>query len=194
MSGVFYCIEGELTDALRWLLERGADPNIQDTHQRSPVFIATEHNHPDTIRCLVLECGADVDKPNKTGRSPIHWAAELGWAECVLALGRDCGAKVDAPCLQGWAPIHVAARDGHAHVVLALAKECGSNVDVPTRSSAIAVPAVPCGWTARDIAKHRKHDHVRSLRRENWQSKQPKPANIDYHREKQESDIHKLLP
>ena len=163
-TAVWLAARAGQTEVVRFLCkEVGADPNIQDAHARSPVFIATEHNRSDTIRCLVLECGANVDTPNKTGRSPIHWAAELGWTECVLALGRDCGAKVDAPCLQGWAPIHVAARDGHADVVLALAKECGSNVDLPTLSSAIAVPAVPSGWTARDIASHRKHDHVSEI-------------------------------
>ena len=65
--------------------------------------------------------------------------------------------------LEAFASRILASGPVHADVVLALAKECGSNVDLPTLSSAIAVPAVPSGWTARDIASHRKHDHVSEI-------------------------------
>lgn len=47
-------------DAVRLLLEDGANPNVRNDKGQTPLHLASEWNHVERTRFL-LECGADVD-------------------------------------------------------------------------------------------------------------------------------------
>lgn len=64
------------------LLEKGADPNVQDNHGIAPVHDAARTGFPDTLRVLV-EYGASVNLPDHSGALPIHIAIREGHRDVV---------------------------------------------------------------------------------------------------------------
>lgn len=59
------------------LLEKGADPNVQDKHGIAPVHDAARTGFLDTLQVLV-EYGASVNLPDQSGALPIHIAIREG--------------------------------------------------------------------------------------------------------------------
>ncbi|XP_068607277.1 cyclin-dependent kinase 4 inhibitor D [Brachionichthys hirsutus] len=57
----------------RLLLEKGADPNMQDKHGIAPAHDAARTGFLDTLQVLV-EYGASVNIPDHSGALPIHIA------------------------------------------------------------------------------------------------------------------------
>lgn len=64
------------------LLEKGADPNIQDKHGIAPVHDAARTGFLDTLQVLV-EYGASVNIPDQSGALPIHIAIREGHRDVV---------------------------------------------------------------------------------------------------------------
>lgn len=64
------------------LLEKGADPNVQDDHGIAPVHDAARTGFLDTLQVLV-EHGASVNSPDRSGALPIHIAIREGHRHVV---------------------------------------------------------------------------------------------------------------
>lgn len=64
------------------LLEKGADPNVQDKHGIAPVHDAARTGFLDTLQVLV-EYGALVNIPDQSGALPIHIAIREGHRDVV---------------------------------------------------------------------------------------------------------------
>lgn len=64
------------------LLEKGADPNVQDKHGIAPVHDAARTGFVDTLQVLV-EYGASVNVSDKSGALPIHIAIREGHRDVV---------------------------------------------------------------------------------------------------------------
>jgi ankyrin repeat protein len=70
-------------DAVRLLLQHGADPNARDTGDNaSPLHFAAGAGHVDTVRVL-LDAGADVH-----GYGDVHESEVIGWATAIGARDR----------------------------------------------------------------------------------------------------------
>ncbi|XP_069024007.1 cyclin-dependent kinase 4 inhibitor D [Embiotoca jacksoni] len=67
------------------LLEKGADPNVQDSHGIAPVHDAARTGFLDTLQVLV-EYGASVNIPDHSGTLPIHIAIRGGHRDVVKFL------------------------------------------------------------------------------------------------------------
>ncbi|KAF7665089.1 hypothetical protein LDENG_00154700 [Lucifuga dentata] len=67
------------------LLEKGANPNVQDHHGVAPVHDAARTGFLDTVEVLV-EYGASVNMPDKSGALPIHIAISEGHWDVVQFL------------------------------------------------------------------------------------------------------------
>lgn len=64
------------------LLEKGADPNLQDRHGVVPAHDAAHTGFLDTLQVLV-EYGASVNIPDQRGALPIHFAIQEGHRDVV---------------------------------------------------------------------------------------------------------------
>jgi ankyrin repeat protein len=76
--------------AVRWLLDRGADPNALWAHWEAdvtPLHLAAMVGHADVARAL-LAAGADrTIRDNKHDSVPLGWAEFFGRIEIVRLLG-----------------------------------------------------------------------------------------------------------
>ena len=65
------------TEAVRMLLEAGAEVNAQDHHDTTPLLgsVIFAGSSTETLRVL-LEAGAEVNAQDRFGRTPLHHAAE----------------------------------------------------------------------------------------------------------------------
>jgi ankyrin repeat protein len=108
-------------EAIRLLLEKGADVNLNNNAGYTPVMAAsglgsrdhdtrgrflTEDVQTQSIEALkvLLKAGADINATDNRGQTPLHGAAFWGWTDVVQFLA-DNGAKVDARDNQGKTPL-----------------------------------------------------------------------------------------
>jgi ankyrin repeat protein len=63
-----------LVEVVRMILERGADPTVQDKDGRTPLHEASLWGHVEVVR-MILERGADPTVQDKDGRTPLHLAS-----------------------------------------------------------------------------------------------------------------------
>jgi ankyrin repeat protein len=102
-------------DALRLLLQHGADPNILSAkYDCTPLILASTKSDPRAVQVL-LEYGADVNVPNSKGRTALLVAAGKGHAEVVQLLLHH-GADANRCDRSGESPLQLAARYGSVDV------------------------------------------------------------------------------
>jgi ankyrin repeat protein len=104
--------------AIRWLLEKSADPNIANINGTTPLLAAaglgsrdsdtrgrykTESDGIESAK-LLLDAGADIHAADDRGQTVLHGAAFWGWSRMVQLLA-DRGAKLDAKDKKGMTPI-----------------------------------------------------------------------------------------
>jgi len=104
------CAEGRV-DAVRKLLDEGADVNRANWDGVTPLIIACGNGHVDVAR-LLLEKGAEVDKAEKEGWTPLIIASRQGHVD-VARLLLDKGAEVDKANKNGATPLYIACNKGH---------------------------------------------------------------------------------
>jgi ankyrin repeat protein len=113
-------------EAVKLLLDAGADPNQAIGNGETPLFIATHNAHPKVVAQL-LKKGANANLGKKS-ESPLHVATFLGHTEIVAEL-LNAGAnpvstfKADSDAT----PLHVAAYNGKIEELKLLLKKSNIN-------------------------------------------------------------------
>ena len=119
-------------DAVRALLQQGADVNASHGDGMSALHWAAEHADAEMAEMLVY-AGANVEAVTRIGRyTPLHVASEAGSAaviEVLLKAGVDANASTTN---SGVTPLHLAAASGNADAVAALVDH---GADVNARES-----------------------------------------------------------
>ena len=69
-------------DVLKYLLDKGADPNIKDMNQIAPIASIVARNHPEALK-FILKMGAEVDIQDRDMETPLHYASARGLLEMV---------------------------------------------------------------------------------------------------------------
>lgn len=116
-------------EAVRSLLDRGADVNAAKGDGMTALHWAAEHDHPEVV-ALLLAASADPTATTRIGGyTPLHLASRLGSAGIVKML-LEAGGNPDAvTTTTGVTPLHLAAAAvGGADAVTALIAR-GANVD-----------------------------------------------------------------
>ena len=86
--------EVDATKTVKLLLEHGADPDIYDNEQCTPLLIASKHGHMDIIK-LLLQYNCNRYMCNNDNELP-HWVAYQWGHEdiCDLLLNTDYPLKL----------------------------------------------------------------------------------------------------
>ena len=164
-------------ETVRFLVEeKGVDPNIKNSHEKTPLHAAAIVGHIEIARFLVKH-GAGVNVRDDKLQTPLHLAAEAGHMEVVQFLVEH-GAEVNVRDTNEQTALHMAAGDGHRRVVAYLISR-GAEIDVkatcnltPLHLASLngkkevvkllvehgaEVKARTMGATAQEIAKQRGH-------------------------------------
>lgn len=129
-------------EVVRYLLEQGAEVDVQDEDYGTPLYIAAEEGSLPIVQQL-LEHQANVNLTGGLHRRPLNTAAYYGHLEVVqlLLLQKDIEVDPEEDYRYGSA-LGAAARKGfHAIVRLLLAKGSKANRKIKTYGSALVAAA-----------------------------------------------------
>ncbi|KAK6433559.1 hypothetical protein LTR95_010262 [Oleoguttula sp. CCFEE 5521] len=148
-QALYVASEENHLDIVSILLDRGADINWRDRHQRTALFAATAADLPEIVQIL-LDRGADAYAREASDISVLWVASHLGHYKVVERLVKH-DAHVQHTS-QDQDALHIASQIGFASIV-ALLLEHGINVDSPNED----------GETGLQAASRRGHSTIVKL-------------------------------
>lgn len=80
-----YIWEQDRIGVAKFLLEKGADPNIADVNRDTPLHYATKRKFAGIVK-LLLEKDADPKVKNRDGKTPLYYAIKNGYEDVVKLL------------------------------------------------------------------------------------------------------------
>jgi ankyrin repeat protein len=104
------CWEGRV-DAVRLLLDEGAEVDRASKKGWTPLYVACGKGHVAVAR-LLLAKGADVNRADKNGATPLYIACLKGHVDAAR-LVLEKGAEVDRATKDGRTPLQAACHGGH---------------------------------------------------------------------------------
>ena len=91
---VLAATQGNRTQLLRTLLDKGIYPNTRGSSGFTPLTFAAKEGSTHNVK-LLLKAGADPNQRNALGETPVHLAAQFGHQEIIVQL-KSGGADIDA--------------------------------------------------------------------------------------------------
>lgn len=123
---------------LNWvgfLLQKGANPNLGDKQNVTPLILATQLNFIDGAE-LLLRFKANVNQTNRSGETPLILATQLRNADMVRLL-LSKGANPDkTDNVAGLSARDYATRDGRGNAILAIIDSAGKPEPKPATKAA----------------------------------------------------------
>jgi ankyrin repeat protein len=92
------------------LLKGGADPNVRDSFDNSPLHIALPEEGRLGGVALLLKYGADPSLKDRNGNTPLHVAMQVGYPLDMIKALLAAQAPVNAQNAAGDTPLHIALR------------------------------------------------------------------------------------
>ncbi len=117
--------EYNLNDAILNILEKGADPNIQNTNGESPIFIAVEKNNITAVEILLLN-GAEKNLRNYLGNTILHTSIKANAKDAAYVALKN-GFDVNAQNSSGKTALHIAAQENNIEMMNLLLEQ---NADI----------------------------------------------------------------
>jgi ankyrin repeat protein len=137
-------------EIVKYLVEKGADINVQDQIKSTPLLWAAGFGRPETVAYLI-ERGANVKSVDDNGWTPLIWAAGLGQPQTVETLVK-AGADLAAADRQtGDTPLLRAARTGKPESMKILL-DAGADVTVRNKLQMTALHLAAQSGSADKVA------------------------------------------
>ncbi|CAG0908906.1 unnamed protein product, partial [Cyprideis torosa] len=128
------------------LIRKGAVVNVKDRRGQTPLFVATENNHHSVVEVLLAH-GADSNVANKDKTSPLHKAENAKTARLLV----EKGANIDCIDGKGRTALHLFCEWGRENVIKQLLS-MGASCDIRNQK----------GQTAFEIAISSGYVHIAS--------------------------------
>ena len=109
-------------DALKLLIGKGADPNVQDLVGNSPLHYAVADKDKERAKFLVQLESINVNLANEAGSTPLHLTS--GDSELANLL-LEAGANPNLPDMNANTPLHLAVRGRHKESVKLMLEKKG---------------------------------------------------------------------
>lgn len=116
---LFFACEQGWTDAVKYLISRGADPKHIEGEGRTTLHFATLGGHSVLCEYLMRACNVDPNTADQGGRTSLHtatYAGDTSTTEVLIANNADVNAQDSA----GISPMHWAAASNSIECVAAL--------------------------------------------------------------------------
>ena len=97
-------------DGAELLLQSGADPNVRDGFDNTPLHIVLPEEGRNGGVALLLKYGADPSLKDRNGNTPLHVAIQVGYPLEMIRALIAAQAPVNAQNAAGDAPLHIALR------------------------------------------------------------------------------------
>ena len=135
------------------LIAQGADVNVRNAHDQTPLMLAAYYGYADTVR-LLIDKGADVNAINSSHTTALVDAIVTEGHVEVVKLLIDNGADVTQKDYNGTTPLHWAAHLGYTEIVKLLINK---GADLNAKDSN--------GDTALSLAEYRRDSDTAELLR-----------------------------
>eukprot|EP01133_Synstelium_polycarpum_P002608 gene2608-2994_t len=116
------------------MIAAGADINVMNDWNRSPLHFAAIGGHTEIV-ALLLSKGAKVNCATNRGATPLNYASRSGRTECVSLLLEN-GADVNCCDNANNTPLHAAITNNEVKTAIALVNNYGADVNVANRDDA----------------------------------------------------------
>lgn len=146
-NGLLKSVESGNQEAVRLFLSSGADLEVRDERNWTPLMIAA-FNGNEELALLLIQCGAKVTAHDKNGYTSLHWAAFNGFSNVVKALLQK-GADPNKMSDFGWTALMQAATRGHL-LACAYLIAAGADTNLTTTD----------GWSALHKAANNGHTEI----------------------------------
>lgn len=107
--------EYNLNNAMLNILEKGGDPNVQNTNGESPIFIAVQKNNIIAIEILLLN-GANKDLRNYLGNTILHTSVQSNAKDSAYIALKN-GFDVNAQNGSGKTALHIASQENNIEMM-----------------------------------------------------------------------------
>ena len=123
------CLNSNIA-VVKLLLKRGANINVNDDEEKTPLHYACMKGGNLVITQLLLDAGADINIKDKNGFTPLHLACKVSIFNKldVVRLLIQRGANVNSKSRYGTTPLHLACIWGNITLVGILLK-AGANIN-----------------------------------------------------------------
>ncbi|KAL7751572.1 ATP-dependent RNA helicase [Sorochytrium milnesiophthora] len=148
---IYICAAIGWAAGLSILLQHGAQPDIGNAEDTSPLMIACYTGQLECARILLDDGKVDLNHRDKASKSPLSLAAFEGLVDIVVLLTTR-GVRLNDTDQYGWTPMMLACHAGHYGVVAALLRS-GADPSVATKD----------GKTCLSIAQSRRNQKIIDL-------------------------------
>ena len=140
-----YAAEWKLDSSVAVLLEKGANPNMQNSNGETPLFNAVKSDSPSTIQ-LLLDKGADKNMRDYLGNTALHACVRWDARDAAKKLISN-GSTINAQNISGKTPLHEAAKAGRT-VMVDLLLSNGADINATdSTGKTVLIDAIQSGNT-----------------------------------------------